>query len=294
MTLPRRVALATWRVVADTFREWFEDNAPMFGAALAFYSLFSLAPLLVIAIAVAGLAFGREAVQTHVVAQFADLLGAEAARQVEVVLENAAQPHHGTVATVVGAITLFVGATAVFTQLKLALNTIWNVQAPSGMRSYFMDQLLSFAMVQCIAFLLLISLLVNAALAAVSKVLERYVPDTATLLLLAGFVVSMLVVTVLFAAIFKILPDAHIAWGDVWVGALATSLLFTLGKFLIGLYLGRSSFASIYGAAGSLVALLLWIYYSAQVFLLGAEFTQVYARRWGSRILPARSAVAAE
>ena len=296
MTLLRRVAVATWQVVRDTFREWFEDNAPMYGAALAFYSIFSLAPLLVIAIGVAGLAFGREAVQTEVLAQFTQLLGKEGARQVEIVLRNAAESPSGLPATILGVITLFVGATAVFNQLKTALNTIWNVPAsPSGVvRSFVVDRLLSFAMVQCMGFLLLISLLVNAALAAVSKVFERFVPDMAALLLAAGFLFSLLVVTVLFAAIFKILPDARIAWMDVWVGALATALLFTLGKFLIGLYLGRSSVASVYGAAGSLVVLLLWVYYSAQVFLLGAEFTQVYARRWGSRILPRHEAVAAK
>jgi membrane protein len=295
MPLLRRVAVATWQVVRDTFREWFEDNAPMFGAALAFYSIFSLAPLLVIAIGVAGLAFGREAVQTHVLAQFADLLGTQGARQVEIVLRNSADSETGLVATILGIVTLFVGATAVFTQLKVALNTIWGVPSEATtVRSFFMDRLVSFAMVQCIAFLLLVSLLVNAALAAVSKALERFVPDMAALLLATGFVLSLLVVTVLFAAIFKILPDARIAWRDVWVGALATALLFTLGKFLIGLYLGRSSVASIYGAAGSLVVLLLWVYYSAQVFLLGAEFTQVYARRWGSRILPRHQAVAVE
>jgi membrane protein len=294
MPLLHRVSSATWQVVRDTFREWFEDNAPMYGAALAFYSIFSLAPLLVIAIAVAGLAFGREAVQGHVLAQFSDLLGTQGARQVEIVLRNAAESPSGPTATVLGVITLFVGATAVFNQLKVALNTIWGVPTqPGAVRSFFVDRLLSFAMVQCIAFLLLISLLVNAALAAAARAVERFVPDMAALLLVAGFVFSLLVVTVLFAAIFKILPDVRIAWMDVWVGALATALLFSLGKFLIGLYLGRSSVASVYGAAGSLVVLLLWVYYSAQVFLLGAEFTQVYARRWGSRILPGRHEVAA-
>jgi len=296
MRLLRRVSLATWQVVHDTFREWSEDNAPMYGAALAFYSIFSLAPLLVIAIGVAGLAFGREAVQAEVLAQFADLLGREGARQVEIVLRNAAESPSGIPATILGVIALFVGATAVFNQLKVALNTIWNVPPSRAgvVRTFFVDRLLSFAMVQCIGFLLLISLLVNAALAALSKSFERFVPEMAELLLAAGFVFSLLVVTVLFAAIFKILPDARIAWMDVWVGALATALLFTLGKFLIGLYLGRSSVASVYGAAGSLVVLLLWVYYSAQVFLLGAEFTQVYARRWGSRILPRHETVAAK
>jgi membrane protein len=295
MPLLLRVGVATWQVVRDTFREWFEDNAPMFGAALAFYSIFSLAPLLVIAIGVAGLAFGREAVQAHVLSEFANLLGREGAIQVETVLRNAAESDSGLRATLLGLITLFIGATAVFTQLKAALNTIWGVQSQaSAVRTFFVDRLLSFAMIQCIAFLLLISLLVNAALAAVARMVERFVPDMAMLLLVAGFLFSLLVVTVLFAAIFKILPDARIAWMDVWVGALATALLFTLGKFLIGLYLGRSTVASVYGAAGSLVVLLLWVYYSAQVFLLGAEFTQVYARRWGSRILPRHQPVVAE
>jgi membrane protein len=295
MPVLTRVAAAAWQVVADTFREWFEDNAPMFGAALAFYSIFSLSPLLVIAIAVAGLVFGREAVEAQVLAQFTDLLGDQGATQVQMLVSNAARPEHGIPATILGVVTLFVGAMAVFNQLKVALNTIWGVQSQAGVfRTFVMDRLLSFAMVQCIAFLLLVSLVVNAGLAALSSLIQGWVPEMAMLLLVAGFLVSLLVVTVLFAAIFKILPDARIAWRDVWVGALATALLFTLGKFLIGLYLGRSSVASIYGAAGSLVVLLLWVYYSAQVFLLGAEFTQVYARRWGSRILPARRAVAVE
>jgi membrane protein len=295
MPLVRRVLSAVWQALYETFNQWIADNAPMFGAALAFYSVFSLAPLLVIVIGVAGMVFGREAVQGEVVAQFSDLLGVEGARQVETVLRNASRPEDGAVATVLGVVTLFLGATAVFNQLKIALNTIWGVQSRVGyLRSFFVDRLLSFAMVQCIAFLLLVSLVVSAALAAVSRHLQAYVPEMATLLLIAGFLVSLSVVTLLFAAIYKILPDARIAWADVWVGALATALLFTLGKYLIGLYLGRSTVASVYGAAGSLVVLLLWVYYSAQVFLLGAEFTQVFARRWGSRILPSRHAVAVE
>jgi membrane protein len=218
MTLLRRVAVATWQVVRDTFREWSEDNAPMYGAALAFYSIFSLAPLLVIAIGVAGLAFGREAVQTEVLAQFTNSW-ARGRPQVEIVLRNAAESPTGVPATILGVITLFVGATAVFNQLKAALNTIWNVPAsPVGLvRSFVMDRLLSFAMVQCIGFLLLDLAPGQRRPGRDLEDLRALVPDMAALLLGAGFVFALLVGTVLFAAIFKILPDARIAWMDVWV-----------------------------------------------------------------------------
>lgn len=277
-----------WEAVKATFTDWLNDNAPLYGAAIAFYSIFSLAPLLIIVIGVAGLAFGREAVQGQILEQFGGLLGKDGATFVQEVVENASREESGILATVVGIVTLLLGATAVFNQLKVALNVIWKVHPTGGggyIKTILVDRFLSFAMVQCIAFLLLVSLVISAALAALSKFLEGSVPGLGFLLELGNFVISFAVMTLLFATIYKLLPDARIAWSDVWIGSIATAVLFGIGKSLIGLYLGRSGVGSVYGAAGSAIVLLLWIYYSAQVFLLGAEFTRVYSCRWGSKIV---------
>ena len=289
---PVSLLRAIWEAVKTTFSEWFADNAPMHGAAIAFYSIFSLSPLLIIVISVAGLVFGREAVRGEIVDQFGGLIGREGAREIEQIIENADQPETGTIATIVGLVTLFLGATAVFTQLKTALNTIWDVQQRSDrfLFTMLLDRVLSFAMVQCIAFLLLVSLVVSTGMTALANYLAGRIPALSVLLVVTNFLVSLAVITLLFAAIFRILPDVRIAWGDVWIGALATALLFVAGKTLIGLYIGSTGVASVYGAAGSLIVLLLWVYYSAQIFLLGAEFTQVYARRWGSKMTAIRHA----
>jgi membrane protein len=273
--------------------DWWEDNAPRLGAALAYYTLFSLSPLLIIAVAIAGLIFGREAAQGHIVAQIEGLVGHDGAVAVQAMIESARKPASGIIASLFGLLTLLAGATGLFAELQAALNTIWEVpdQPGRGVVGILKNRFLSFAMVLGMGFLLLVSLLVSAGLAAAGHFVGGLLPAGASLGQVVNFLVSILVTTLLFAMIYKYLPNVTIAWNDVWIGATATALLFTAGKFLIGLYLGTSSVTSAYGAASSLVIILIWVYYSAQIFLLGAEFTQIYATRWGSRLhYPPKSA----
>jgi membrane protein len=280
--------------VQEVIAEWSDDRASRLAAALAYYTIFSLAPLLIIAIAVAGFFFGEAAAREAVVTQLESLIGQQGAEAVQQMLANANRPGAGTVALIIGVATLLLGASGVFAQLKGALNTIWDVKpAPGqGIWKTVSDRLLSFGMVLGIAFLLLVSLLVSTVLSTLSGQFEQLLPGADFLWQLLDFAISLGVIALLFAIIYKVLPDVTIAWKDVWVGAGVTALLFTIGKFLIGLYLGRSSVGSTYGAAGSLVVLLVWVYYSAQIVFIGAEFTQVYARRYGSRIRPEGDAVA--
>lgn len=276
----------------DTVREWREDGANRLAAALAYYTTFSLAPLLVLIIAIAGLVGGREAAQTQTMAQVQDLLGVEGREFVEGMIESASQTKTGLVATFLGAITLLFGALGVFGELQNSLNTIWEVKPKpaknwlDGLRRFVIKRLLSFTMVLGIGFLLLASLIVSAALSALGEYIGTRWPLADLWLGLINFLISFIVITLLFAMIFKFLPEIKIAWKDVWLGAAVTSALFSLGKFLIGLYLGRSEVGNTFGAAGSLAILLIWIYYSAQILFFGAEFTQVYANRYGSRIVP--------
>jgi membrane protein len=286
-----------WGLLKNTFSEWNEDKAPRLAAALAYYALFAIAPLLIIAIAIAAWAFNQEqaAVRGQILGQIQGLVGEQGGKAIQDMLAGAAsKPATGLFATVAGLVTLVFGAIGVFGQLQDALNTIWEV-APKPGRSWMdmiKDRLAPFTMVLGIAFLLLVSLVVSAVLAAVSTFLGGMLPDLAIVGQVISFVVSFGVITLLFAMIYKLLPDVKIAWSDVWIGAAVTALLFTIGRLLIGLYLGRSSTASTYGAAGSLVIVLIWVYYSAQILFLGAEFTQVYAKAYGSKIQPAENAVA--
>ena len=279
-------------LLKDTVREWREDGANRLAAALAYYTTFSLAPLLVLIIAIAGLAGGREAAQTQTMAQVEDLLGAEGREFVEGMIESASQPETGLAATLIGAVTLLFGALGVFGELQNSLNTIWEVKPKpakgvlDGIKRFVFRRLLSFTMVLGIGFLLLASLVLSAAMSAFGEYIGTRWPLADFWLALINFLVSFFVVTFLFAMIFKFLPEIKIAWKDVWLGAAVTSVLFSLGKFLIGLYLGRSEVGNTFGAAGSLAILLIWIYYSAQILFFGAEFTQVYANRYGSRIVP--------
>lgn len=276
----------------DTVREWREDGAPRLAAALAYYTTFSLAPLLVLIIAIAGLVGGREAAQTQTMAQVQDLLGVEGREFVEGMIESASQTKTGLAATFLGAVTLLVGALGVFGELQNSLNTVWEVKPKpaknwlDGLRRFVIKRLLSFTMVLGIGFLLLASLIVSAALSALGEYIGTRWPLADFWLGLINFLISFFVITMLFAMIFKFLPEIKIAWKDVWLGAAVTSALFSLGKFLIGLYLGRSEVGNTFGAAGSLAILLIWIYYSAQILFFGAEFTQVYAGRYGSKIVP--------
>jgi membrane protein len=280
-----------WSLLKETANDWLDDKAPRLGAALAYYTVFSLAPLLVIATAVAGLVFGPAAAEKQIGHEIEGLVGPDGGRAVQSMVEHANKPGEGIVAGVLGVVMLLVGATGLFGELQDSLNTIWGVQPRPGrgVWGFVKDRFLSFAMVLVIAFLLLVSLILSAALSAMTHMLSHWQ------FFCVGFsfneVVSLVVTTLLFAVIFRFLPDAKIAWRDVWLGAAVTAVLFEVGKFLIGLYLGRSGIASAYGAAGSLAVLLIWLYYSAQIFLFGAELTKVYANRYGSRIVPAENAV---
>lgn len=271
-------------LLKQTFTEWQEDKAPTLAAALAYYTVFSLAPLLIIVIAIAGLVFGPDAAQGQIVAQLQSLIGKEGAETVQELILKASEPKSGMIATLVGIATLLWGASNVFTNLKEALNTIWNVSPPPGrgIWGFLQDRVLSFAMILGIGFLLLVSLVISAILAAVSYWLNGFLQLPINIWQIVDFAISFGVVTLLFALIYKLLPDVNLAWNDVWIGAAITSVLFTIGKSLIGVYLGGSGIASTYGAAGSFVIILLWINYSAQILFLGAEFTQVWANRYGS------------
>jgi membrane protein len=283
----------TWSLLGQTFSEWSEDKVPQLGAALAFYSALSIAPLLVIVLGVAAMFFGEDAARGELDNQIQSMVGEEGGKAIQDMIANANKPTTGTIATVLSVITLLFAASGVFGQLQDSLNTIWEVKPKPGRGIFGMlrDRFLSLAMVMGIAFLLLVSLLVSAVLATLGTVLDRLPESLHWLSQGINLVVSVGVITVLFAMMFKFLPDVKMAWRDVWLGAFITAVLFTLGKFAIGLYLGHSTMASSYGVAGSFVVLLVWVYYSAQILFLGAEFTQVYANRFGSRIRPAENAV---
>lgn len=282
-----------WSLLKQTFAEWQRDKVSRLAAALAYYTAFALAPVLVIAIAVASFLFEQSTVQGQIIDQLRSLLGEDGAGMVQEMLVSAqSQDSNSFLATVIGVVLLIVGASGLFVQLQDALNTVWNVKArpDRGLVGLLRDRILSFGMVLVIGFLLMVSLLLSAALTAVSSFVGGGLPGLDALWQIANAVVSFGVITLLFGLIYKFLPDAKISWSDVQIGAAITALLFTIGKGLIGLYLGNSSAASAYGAAGSFVVLLLWIYYSAQILLFGAEFTQVYANRFGSRIRPDKRA----
>lgn len=286
---------ATLRLLKETFKEWNEDKASRLAAALAYYTVFSLAPLLILVIAVAGAFLGEEAARGELVGQIQGLVGPDGAEIIETAIDGADQPgqNTGTIASIISIGVLIFGATGVFTQLQEALNTIWEVAPKPGqnVRTFVLSRFLSLGMVLGIAFLLLVSLVISTVLAIFSNYMNGILPAFQVLWSVVNFLISFGVVTFLFAMMFKFLPDAKIAWSDVTIGAAITALLFTIGKSLIGLYLGNSSFSSTYGAAGSLVVVLAWVYYSAQILFFGAEFTQVYARRYGSQIVPSEHAV---
>ena len=275
-----------------TFADWMEDKALRLSAAVAYYSIFSIAPLLVIAIGVAGLALGQEAVKGQLNQQLSQYIGGQAAQAVQSMVQSASKPSHGWIATILGFATLLLGASGVFGQLKDALNTIWEVQAKSGggIKAFVRERLLSFGMVLVIGFLLLTSLLLSTFIAGLSGWLESKLPMPAFVWQVATFLVSFGIVTTLFAFIFKVLPDVKLAWRDVWVGAAVTALLFELGKLGLGYYLGKQGAESAYGAATAVVLLLLWVYYTSCILFFGAEFTQVYARERGVKVAPKEGA----
>ena len=269
----------------ESVRAWSNDYAPSMGAALSYYTLFSIAPMLLIAISVAGLLFGAEAARGEIFDQLQGLMGAEGAQAVERLLQNVARPKEGIIGTVTGVGVLLLGATTVFNELQNDLDRIWRVpdEKSSGLWSLLRTRLLSFGMVLGVAFLAMVSLILSAVLAALGKWWAPAFAGWATLAHSVDIAVSFALMTLVFAMLYKLMPRAPIGWRDVWIGAGVTALLFALGKSLIGLYLGRSSVGSAFGAAGSLVVVMVWVYYSAQIFLLGAEFTRVFAHAHGSR-----------
>ncbi|MCW5798641.1 MAG: YihY/virulence factor BrkB family protein [Nitrospira sp.] len=287
---------AFWKLFQEAFNAWSHDKIPRHGAALAYYTVLSLVPLLIVMITLIGLIFGREAAQKHILDQTTSLMGPQSGDAIKQMIEHATQPTTGTIAMLAGVATLLLGASGVFAQLQDSLNTIWRVEPKEGrgLWGLIRDRFISISAVLGTGFLLLVSLILSAALAAFGKWYGGWLPAPEIVLQLLELVISLLVIAGLFALMFKVLPDARIAWNDVWVGALLTALLFTIGKFAIGLYLGKTDVGSAYGSAGSLVIMLVWIYYSAQIVLFGAEFTQVYANEMGSRIVPTANAVPAD
>ena len=274
-----------WQLVKGAVAAWKDDYAPSMGAALSYYTVFSLAPLLLIVISIAGLVFGEEAARGALFGQLRELMGSEAAGAVQGVLASVNKPAQGFVATSVGVAILLIGATSVFGELQDALDRIWRAPArerDAGWWNLLRTRLLSFGMVLGIAFLLMVSLVLGAVISALGKWWGGVFGDWEVLAQIVNLLVGFLLTTGVFAMIYKLMPRVRVRWHDVWLGALVTSVLFTVGKFLIGLYIGKSGVASAFGAAGSLVVVFVWVYYSAQIFLLGAEFTWVYARTFGS------------
>jgi len=281
-------------VIKSTVTEWINDKVPQMGAALAYYTVFSIAPFLVIVISVAGLIFGDEAARRAIADEITRTVGPEVAGAIDKLLANAATPQGYTIATVVGVIVLLFGASGVFVQLQDSLNTIWKVvpKPGRGFMGVVRDRILSLAAVLGTGFLLLVSLVFSAALSALTKHLATdSLPGGLQFWQVINDLVSLGFITLLFALIYKVLPDAKIAWRHVWTGAAITAVLFTIGKTLIGFYLGQSSTTSVFGAAGSLVIILVWVYYSAQIVLFGAEFTRVLSMKSGLRILPAENSM---
>jgi membrane protein len=273
-----------YAVLLDSVKSWVDHRGASKGAALAFYTLFSMTPILIVAIAVAGYFFGAEAAQGEIIAELQGLVGRNGAQAIQALLAAARNPASGLVATIVSSVLLLVGATSVFAELKDSLDELWGIEQPleSGITALVRTRLLSFGLILVLAFLLLISLVVSAALAVLERFAGGIWSSSADALSILSSSISFTVIACLFAVIYKMLPNVVLSWRDVWIGAVVTAALFSLGKFAIGLYLGNSAVASGFGAAGSVIALLLWVYYSAQIFFLGAEFTRQYALRFGS------------
>lgn len=279
---------SAWHLIRQTFEDWNFDQASRLAASLSYYTAVAIAPLLILLVTAIGFFFGRDSAQAQVVGQLRTVMGPQGAEVALAVMESADQPNLARVAGILSLATLFWGATNVFVQLQSSLNIIWGVEtkASEGIMARIRERILSFGMILVIGFLLLVSLLLSSILSALGGTLRGLVPGVDLLWDVVDFVLSFGVTTLLFALIFKVLPDAEFSWRDVWMGATVTALLFTIGKWLLGLYLGNQSLSSSYGAAGSLVVTLLWIYYSSHIFFFGAEFTQVYARREGDGIIP--------
>jgi membrane protein len=282
-----------WGLLKRTVAQWIEDQPFQLASSLSYYTLFSLAPLLIIVIAIAGFAFGRDAAEHQIVGTIQGMIGQQSAKAVQEMIQNAgSQPKTGILSAVIGVVTLILGAGGVVGQLQTSLNTIWGVtpKPGQGVWGFVRQRFISFAMVLSIGFLLLVSLVISAVVTSLTQFMGSFLGGAEIVAHVLDLFVSFILVTALFAMIYKFLPDVRIQWRDVWIGAALTSVLFTVGKFLIGLYLGHSGVSSAYGAAGSLITVLLWVYYSSLIFFLGAEFTQVYASQYGSGVTPTENA----
>ncbi len=279
-----------WKFVVEVIEKFIDDKAPKFGAALSFYTIFSLAPLLMIVIAVAGFIFGEAAAKGRIVTEIQDIMGREGAVIIQTALKNASYNQGGIIAVVISFVTILIGSTIFFVDIQESLNLIWKVKPKPGrgiIKGFLKDRLISFIMVLCSGFLLLVTLIISTIISSINNfVSEQFFEVPLYVLQVVNIIISFGIIFVLCMMVFKFLPNVQIKWKHVWVGALVTALLFGLGKYLIGLYLGTSSLSSTYGAAGSLVVFLLWIYYSSQILFLGAEFTQVYAEKYGEGIRP--------
>jgi len=285
------------KILKDTFNGFLEDRALKLSAALSYYTIFSLAPLLLLLISLAGVFFGREAIQGHVFTEINGLIGNEAAAQIQDIIRNMELSGKTNLAIIIGGVTLIIGATSVFGEIQDSINIIWKVKAKPkrGWVKLLKDRLLSSSLIVGLGFLLIVSLLVNGALVALNDLIKGYFPDMTVIVFhIINIAISFIVITVLFGVIFKVLPDAKIAWKDVRMGAFFTACLFMLGRYLIGLYIETTSAGSAYGAAGSLIVILVWVYYTAAILYFGAEFTRVYAEHIGARIEPADYAVYVE
>jgi membrane protein len=277
-----------WGLLSETYQAWRRDNVTTLGAALAFYTTFSMAPLLIIVIAIFGLILGKATVQVEILRRAQELIGTQGAGAVKMMIQAAYRPGTGFAATIIGVVVILIGSTSALVMLKHALNLMWGAHPDphAPIWNIIKERLLSFVMILVIGLLLALSLLLSLVLSFLTGFFQNLLPVPPFFIEVCDFALSLLLITLLFAVVYKVLPDVDIAWADVWVGAAITAILFTLGKFLFGMYLARSSIRSAYGAASSLAVILMWVYYSAQVFLIGAELTQVYANRFGSRVKP--------
>jgi membrane protein len=287
----------SWELIRDTVNEFIDDNAIKFSASLAYYTVFSLPPMLILVISLSGLFYGTEAVEGKVYTQIADVVGPETAVQIEAMIKDVRLKGNTHLSTIIGIIILVIGATGVFTEIQDSINIIWGVKAKPkrGWLKIIVNRIISFSMIISIGFVLLVSLVINAVMLILSHKLASYFPAlTLYLLFIFNYLLTFVVITLLFAIIFKFLPDAKIRWKDVSVGAFATAILFIIGKFAITFYLAHTDFATANGTAGSIIVLLVWIYYSSVILFLGAEFTQVYSHRYGRKITPSDYAVFVE
>lgn len=276
-----------WNLLKETYDKWNQADAPVLGAALAFYTIFSLAPVLIIVVAIVGVIVGKESVQIYIVGQLTQFVGHNNALSVMQLIQDSYKLGSGIKATIIALILILAGSTTAFVMLKNALDTIWGVKYNhGGLLNIIKSRLVSLLLVLFVGLIVFISMVLTSVISGLKLFLDDYIQIPFAFIALSNEAVSIVMLVFLFAMLFKVLPDVKISWGDVWMGGAITALLFALGKYLLGLYLAHSTISSAYGAAGSLVVFLLWVYYSAQIFFFGAAFTQVFARKYGSEIIP--------